>query len=209
MHPALIDLSDAKPLSHGRDQQIFQHPDHPDRLIKTLKPDRPTKRIKRYASWRYRHLRGWHRDISEYIAMLARNGRHCDRLPRFFGICDTSHGPGYCVEKMTAPDGSLAPTLAQFIARPDQTAAMLNAVRTDLHALFDTLVTDRIDFHDSHGGNIVITGADNPRLMIIDGIGSATLIPLTQFSDRAFHRMTRQARQKLVGTVDAAIARCR
>jgi hypothetical protein len=101
----------------------------------------------------------------------------------------------------------LAPTFAKFIADPENDAQTLQAVRADIIALFKILNRDRIDFHDFHGRNITVVGGDSLRLMIIDGIGGATLIPLTQWSDRAFAKMSAKGQQRLLDAVDLAIAK--
>ena len=204
--PQIIDLTEALPLAEGRDQVIFQHPDYEDRLIKTTKPHIKTRRIKRYSMWRYRHLRGWHRELSEYVAMLARNGAPCDRLAGLFGFCQTSLGPGFVVEKISTPDGSLAPTLKQFLNTPGHSNKTLTQLRGDVIDLFQALETHRIDFHDPHARNVVVTGA-KPLLRIVDGIGSAPLIPMTQFSDWAFRRVAAQGKARLLRQVDKALAR--
>lgn len=185
---------------------IFPHPTDPDRLIKVANSIKKTRYFKRYAILRYRRLRGWHRELSEYLVMLARNGSHCDRLPRYFGFCDTTLGPGLVVEKITNSDGALAPTLPVFIEQ-SQTPEVLKLLKDDLLELFDTLERQRIDFQDNHAFNIVVTGSDKPRLIIVDGIGGSLFIPITHFSDWAFRRKTDQGRRTLLDLIDKALHR--
>lgn len=192
----LIDLSEAIPLSQGAEHLVFQHPDRPDQLIKVMKPSSKTHRIRRPAVRRFGALRIWHREMSEYLAAMAHGG-HCDRLARQFGLCETTRGLGIISERIEAPDGSLAPTLHKYVASIDKDPTILQALHADADALFDDLRRYRVDWEDVTGDNVVVTGGSTPRMVIIDGLGSPTLIPLTHLSDWLFLRSSR-TRQALL-----------
>ena len=187
----LVDLSDTAPLGQGAEHLVFQHPDRPDQLIKVMKPSSKIHRIRRPAVRRFGALRIWHREMSEYLAAMAHGG-HCDRLARQFGLCETTRGLGIISERIEAPDGSLAPTLSKYLALIDKDPKILQALHADADALFDDLRQFRVDWEDVTTDNVVVTGGDTPRMVIIDGLGTPTLIPLTHLSDRLFLHSNRR-----------------
>ncbi|MDO6590868.1 MULTISPECIES: YrbL family protein [Rhodobacterales] len=202
MSNSYYDLSRQSHLAEGRGQLIFQHPKKKNRLIKVVKPNEKKRILKRYSVWRYNRLRGWQRELSEYIATLSRTGTHCDRLTRYYGFCDTSYGPGIVVEKISDPNGYLAPTFSSYLNKMQHSATTLAKLRNDVEELFDTLNRDQVHFHDIHQRNIVVSGDTNPRLMVIDGLGNPALMPFTQFSKRAFRKIAMSGKDRILKAID-------
>ena len=205
-HNDIIDFENTVPIAEGRDQWVFQDPIDESKLIKVPRPSEKPRLLKRYAIWRYRRLRSWQREMNEYLALLARTGTHCDRIARFHGFCDTSKGPGILVEKIVGTGGNLAPTFAEFIKLHSADPDVLTALREDTVRFFDTLAQRRIDFHDCHSRNVLVTGIETPKLTIVDGLGTASVFPITQFSQRVFLHRANEGRKKLLRMIDTRLA---
>ncbi|SFR59507.1 PhoP regulatory network protein YrbL [Yoonia tamlensis] len=202
----MIDLSTQTALAYGGHQVIFRHPDFDDRVIKVAR-----KRIPR--SWhfgrnksRYGPLRDWHRTTNEYISMLSKTGAHCPRIPRQYGFEETSMGPAMICELFSGPGNTLAPTLGDMICQSHTDIGFLDEIRDDLTAMFDDLIAAGIEFEDLNPRNIVVTqNAQRVRLVIVDGLGSPALFPLTTFGARIFKKVMTKRRDTLVGQVNMAI----
>ncbi|MEP2027422.1 MAG: YrbL family protein [Paracoccaceae bacterium] len=199
-----IDLSDQKPLAQGQTQFVYQHPEVPGILVKTMKPRSPRRQSLRYSAWRYGKYRLWHREYSEYISLLARTGGHFDRLPRYYGFCETSNGPGFLTEYLKGPDGGLAPILRKVLDNARDKDHLL-ALRMDVEALTNELSTNNVVFGDLTSKNLVVVGPDQDRLKMVDGLGTYTLIPIKQFSRYANNNSISRWRRNLLGDVDEVI----
>lgn len=202
----IIDLTGVEPLSAGGEHWIYQHPQFQHQIIKVMKPAKKKHKLRRPAVRRFGQMRVWQREVAEYIASLAHNGVHCDRLVRQFGFCDTSLGPGMLVERLDGPDGKLAPQLHTVLQAEDTPVPFLEALRADAEALFDTLRDIRVDWEDMTPMNALVTGDGSPRLVIIDGLGSPVFFPLTHISDRVFHAVNERRRAKMLRWIDNTIA---
>lgn len=202
MNRNYIDLTDQAPISQGMEQLVFQHPDYPDRIIKVLKPSAKAHSIRRPSVKRFRLLRVWHRELSEYVSALAHTGAHLDRLVRQFGFCDTSLGAGMVMERIEGADGNLAPTLTDAMRSHKDDRAYLDQLYEDANKLFDDLNTGRVEWHDLTAKNVVVAGKDKPHLVVVDGLGAPSLIALTHYSDRIFRYANDAQRKKLLGIID-------
>ncbi|MCK0095937.1 PhoP regulatory network YrbL family protein [Yoonia sp. F2084L] len=201
-----IDLLGVEPLAAGGDHWIYQHPAFADQLIKVMKPSKKVHNLRRPSVRRFKQMRVWQREIAEYIASLAHNGGHCDRLVRQFGFCDTSLGPGMIVGRLNGPDGALAPQLETVLRDANTSLSGLEALREDANALFDTLRDIRVDWEDVTPMNALVTGGDAPRLVIIDGLGSPAFFPTTHISDRIFDAANERRRAKMLRWINGTIA---
>ncbi len=204
----MIDLTGAAPVAEGGEHFVYQHPKRPNRLIKVLKPNSKRRRFRRPAVRRFKGLRVWHREFSEYLAALANNGRHSDRLVRLYGFRETSEGLGMVTQRITGPDGGLAPKLINQVPLHRDDREWLDAVKDDAIALFDQLQSMHVDWQDMTLSNVVVTGKKTrPRLVIIDGMGSPALIPLTHLSDWMFVKANRRQLQRFLRMIDAKAGR--
>lgn len=199
-----VDLSGQTPLAQGDTQFVYPHPDIPGVLIKTMKPRSPRRQSLRYSAWRYGKYRLWHREYSEYISLLARTGAHFRRLPRYYGFCETSNGPGFLTEYLRGPDGGLAPILSKVLNNARGKDHLL-ALRADVEALIKDLSTNNVVFGDLTSKNLVVVGPGQDQLRIVDGLGTYTLIPIKQFSRVANNNSISRWRRILLEDVDHAI----
>ncbi len=194
----MIELDGNAPLRKSQNYEIFQHPELENALLK-VRVDEPKRNhlIPRYAEWRYGNLRQWAREANEYLAALNRGCPEIERLARFMGYAPTSRGPAIVVEKMTGPDGDLAPSLhAEMVAAKDKPEVQ-QKLKAELLELLDDLERGRIIVGDLWAANIVRAQERGGRLVVIDGLGERVLFPLTVFSDWAFRQSIARRRARM------------
>lgn len=196
----MIDLTGQVPLRTSQNYEIFQHPEMDSALLK-VRVDEPKRNhlIPRYAEWRYGNLRQWNREANEYLAALHRGCPEIERLAQFMGYAPTSRGPSIVVEKMTGPDGDLAPSLHAEMVAANGDPGVLQKLRVDLLDLLDDLERGRIIVGDMGIGNIVRAQERGGKLVVIDGLGERVLLPLTLFSDWAFRKSMARRRARMTG----------
>jgi hypothetical protein len=194
--PGFIDLSGRIPLAKGRKQSVYEHPEDKTKLVKVLtEGPEPRRLLPRYSELRYGSFRSWHREISEYLSLLNRGVPEIDRLSVFHGLASTTLGPGLLVEKLTGADGQLAPTLRQMVRATAPQSRERGILAEEVRDLLMDLEHGRIIVADLHAGNIVRAQERNGRLVVIDGLGERTLIPMTQFSRRAY-KVAQESRRR-------------
>lgn len=196
----MIDLTGHAPLRKSQNYEIFQHPEVDGALLK-VRVDEPKRSylIPRYAEWRYGNLRQWSREANEYLAALNRGCPEIERLARFMGYAPTSLGPAIAVEKMTGPDGGLAPSLAAEMAAAQKKPNKVKQLKAELLELLDDLERGRIIVGDMGIANIVRAEERGGRLVVIDGLGERVLLPLTVVSDWAFRQSMARRRARMIG----------
>ncbi len=197
-HPDMIDLSDYKPLRKSRNYLIYQHPEVEGALLK-VRVDEPVRShfLPRYAEWRYGNLRQWNREANEYLAALNRGCPEIERLAQFMGYAPTSAGPAIVVEKLTGPDGDLAPTLHSERVALAKDHAGRERLHAELMELFDDLESGRIIVGDMGFENIVRAQERSGKLTVIDGVGERVLFPLSLVSETAFRKSIDRRRQRM------------
>ncbi len=196
----MIDVTGQVPLRTSQNYEIFQHPEMDGALLK-VRVDEPKRNhlIPRYAEWRYGNLRQWNREANEYLAALHRGCPEIERLAKFMGYAPTTRGPSIVVEKMTGPDGDLAPSLHAEMVAANGDPDVLQKLRADLMELLDDLERGRIIVGDMGIGNIVRAQERDGKLVVIDGLGERVLLPLTLFSDWAFRKSMARRRARMAG----------
>ncbi|WP_170560743.1 YrbL family protein [Ruegeria atlantica] len=194
----MIDLSKLQPLRQSRNYEIYQHPMVESALLK-VRIDEPVRNhaIPRYAERRYGNLRQWNREANEYLAALTRGCPEIERLAQFMGYAATSRGPALVVEKMTGPDGDLAPTLESERAALGDDLSERKKLHGEFMKLMDDLERGRIIVGDLSFDNIVRAQERNGELVVIDGLGERVLFPLTLVSDLAFRNSIKRRRTRM------------
>lgn len=194
----MIDLSKLQPLRQSRNYEIYQHPMVESALLK-VRIDEPVRNhaIPRYAERRYGNLRQWNREANEYLAALTRGCPEIERLAQFMGYAATSRGPALIVEKMTGPDGDLAPTLESERAALGDDLSERKRLHGEFMKLMDDLERGRIIVGDLSFDNIVRAQERNGELVVIDGLGERVLFPLTLVSDLAFRNSIKRRRTRM------------
>ncbi|WP_282121617.1 YrbL family protein [Ruegeria atlantica] len=194
----MIDLSKIRPLRRSRNYEIYQHP-FIERALLKVRVDEPVRNhvIPRYAERRYGNLRQWNREANEYLAALTRGCPEIERLADFMGYAPTSQGPALVVEKMTGPDGDLAPTLESERAALGDDISERKQLHSEFMELMDDLERGRIIVGDLSFENIVRAQERNGKLVVIDGLGERVLFPLTLVSDLAFRKSIERRRTRM------------
>ena len=194
-----LDLAGAQMLAKGADRCVFQHPHVPSLLVKVINTEnyaaylarRPLKRFYKQFQ-RAGACRVYLDELSEYVSTSAGMPGAASTAPlaRVVGVAQTSMGLGQLVEKITAEDGRIAPTLAQVFAHEGVTGAMVQR----LDAFFDALIEAHVVINDMSAKNIALgRNADGKAGMyLIDGFGVLPLIPLYAWSKRLNRRRMRR-----------------
>lgn len=196
----MINLDGLTPLRESQNYKIFQHPELEGALLK-VRCDEPKRDhlIRRYSERRYGNLRQWQREANEYLAALHRGCPEIERLARFMGYEPTSLGPALVVEKMTGPDGNLAPSVHALMQATAHDPAQRKRLLEEVIELLDDLERGRIVVGDMGFENIVRAQERGGRLVVIDGLGERVLLPLTLISDWAFRQSIARRRARLAG----------
>jgi hypothetical protein len=131
------------------------------------------------------------REIHEFVAAYAALGRAAPFAQVVHGFAETDLGLGLVVGAVRGPDGALAPTLAQLIARGD----FDGTASTALDETLDAVLQSNIVLADLHERNLVYQQGDGgaPRFVIVDGLGTSTLIPVKDWS-RLINRSSKSRR---------------
>lgn len=158
-----------------------------DALVKVrCDQPKPHRFFRRYSERRYGNLRQWNREANEFLAALNRGCPEIDRLASFMGFTRTTEGPAIIVEKMTDPEGNLAPTVRQEMGTLTDGDPRLVSLRQELSELMNDLERGRIIIGDFSLDNVVRAQERGGKLVVIDGIGERVLLPVTLISQLAF-----------------------
>jgi hypothetical protein len=194
----MLKLKHSRPLFVGGTRYCFQHPDYHDRCVKVLRPDRTgeARKVLRQDFKRYlpaRFLDDQRKEIRAYGELLNRASEPLWRhVPHYHGTEDTDMGIGIVTELMRDTDGSWPANLE---------ALLPNGLTVDLHTGIEEFVTAvsslRILSRDLLPHNIIAAReATGYRVMLVDGIGNAELIPLSTWSGYFADRKTRRKIQR-------------
>jgi hypothetical protein len=178
-----IDLDQRAALAGGREHLIFQHPQHPDRLIKVVHPRyRAMLARRRFVAplsptWRFGDFKKIAQAVTYYLECQVRNPEVLRLMPEIHGFARTSLGLGLVCEKIDDGHGGLAPTLRSAVE------ARGRDIR--LRALFDEFAeaaeASNFAFLDVRAGNIVVAAE---RLLAVDGFGHRHPFSLRRLSTR-------------------------
>jgi len=188
---SILKLAAATPLAVGHLRYVFQHPLHPDQLIKIMRADMVAKRWNAPGRWlkrlpRTRHYIGYLRELREYIAARSQAPFEDVPIARMIGLAETDLGLGLVTEKVVDADGALAPTLAAMYERE---RGFTPAMERGLAAFLQGLLACNVIVGDMHAWNIVY-GSDSrggTRFVMIDGFGEKHALPVSSMS-RAINR---------------------
>ena len=195
----IIDLEKAAPIAAGGKRDIYNHPSDDTQIIKVISDRRMRKQQQRGLIERlYKPRYEW--EFIREISTVYRASLNLNRLTEtptpiisVAGLVQTSKGLGLSAEKVTAPDGSLAPRLAKLLPEPDFKTRYLDQLNQFVRAVFDY----RIVASDLNANNIVYSHSED-RFVAIDGFGSRTLIPIFVWSKRANDRNLRKTFEKKI-----------
>jgi hypothetical protein len=184
----LIVLKDQTPLAAGTTQTVYQHPGDPSLLIKVRKLEKLQEDYDRklggLIGYKRRHglYTTWMRELEHYLSVCLRLGYQPRFLQRYHGIVDTDLGLGMVVGRISDRSGSLAPKLRAVVARTGLTAEL----RAEVEHLRRQTNELRISTNDISMTNIVYgwdEAAKEDHLVLIEGIGVNTFVPLARYSN--------------------------
>lgn len=168
------------PLTQGTMRRVYEHPDRPDWLIKVYRPEIRARLEAQSGPWQRRLRRlGMYslyaREIEEYLAAHAA-GEGTPLVQKIVGLVETDIGLGIVVEAARDRRGALAPTIPQMIER----GLFNEEAQRALLRFIDAVLASRVIVSDLHWRNLVYayTPERGDHYVMIDGIGSANLLPL-------------------------------
>lgn len=190
----MIKLKHSRPLFVGGTRYCFQHPEHRDRCIKVLRPDRTgaaRKLLRRdFKRWLpARFLDDQRKEIAAYRELLEHASERLWRhVPRYHGVVDTDMGIGIVTQLMRNADGSWPANLEALL--PD---GMTPELEAGIEAFLEGVATLRILTRDLLPHNMIaVREASGYRVMVVDGIGNAELVPVSSWFDSFARRKTRR-----------------
>lgn len=191
-------------------KNVYQHPDDPHRIIKTMRPElvSPDGGFVESGPIRRRNNQGayrqFRRELLQYLELCRRH--YSKRVFRFpvetpHGLIGTSEGLGLVVEKVVAPDGT-GRTLAALAAGRELTDRHLAA----LERFFEDCARLHIVFGEVNAAGIMYTEARSgrPEFVLVDGIGEKLFIPIRAISKTVNSRNVQKVRKRIMaGIADA------
>lgn len=188
----MITLKHSKPLFVGGTRYCFQHPEHRDRCIKVLRPDRTgqarkllRRDFKRFLPARY--LDDQLKEIKAYRELLENASERLWRfVPRYHGTVETDMGIGIVTQLMRDADGSWPENLEKVLPR-----GMNDALEAGIEEFLAGVSELRILTRDLLPHNMIaVREQDGYRVMVVDGIGNAELLPVSSWFDGFAQRKT-------------------
>jgi len=190
-----LQLQHLTPLAHGAVRLVFAHPQEPGMLVKVMRPELIKKRYGAGAAWfrkgrRYDPYLQFLREIREYVAAYASHGGSLPIAQKVCGLIETDLGLGLVTEAVRGADGELAPTLARVI----EVGGFDAGAQAALERFLTELLAAEVVVGDLHERNVVYAaGEGGGQWVMIDGLGSANLVPLKSWS-RALNRRSKERR---------------
>lgn len=210
----MLRLSDRPFIAKGTRQYIYEHPNDPDLLVKVPQPGTfDSQGHLPETGWMRRRLKrstmynGFLREFREYLELQARTQAIGVTLPicPVHGTTPTDLGLGLIYERISEPDGSLSPNLAELI----ETGRFENKHFDLLHNLFDSLIENHVLVSNKNLSNIVFQTreADQGSFIWIDNFGSKQAIPLRKWFKWENARNLNRLRKQVIVKTELALAR--
>lgn len=186
-------LSNQKPFAQGGNRLCFVHPEHPDRCIKVRRPDfsLADRRRKKGFPKNLKPLSSFDDNREEFRIMSRFEQYYGDRIfhhvSRCYGFTDTDLGAGLVSELIRDANGAISETLKKYLWDHGLTDDCQAAITT----LCEFWQREAVPSRDLLLHNIVVQkGPEGQilRLVVIDGLGSAGLIPFRWLPGSVQHR---------------------
>lgn len=205
-----VELSHLSPIASGALRRVYVHPRDPELLVKVIRPDTIERRWGKSAKWyktrrRYRQYVAVVREVQEYLAAYAVNNEPLYFIQKIVGFVDTDLGLGFVTRAVRARDGNYAPSLAALI----QNGRYNEEVERAFAKFARDFVESSVVIGDFTPGNLVY-GYDETygdHFVLIDGLGSSTLIPLKTHWAFA-NRLSKQRQiKRITGKIQSLLAK--
>lgn len=182
----MIDLSGLSPFASGGNRHCYRHPGDPQKCVKVMRAGR-IEELRNRAPW-YKRLAGDHRfddnlrELAGYRQRALRGvgdenlaWRH---LARWYGIQETSEGPGAVTELIVDERDQPAITLERYLQQHgldkpiEESLNRFSQWLSETGILTKNILPHNLVIRDEHG---------RPELCLIDGIGCAAFLPLAEY----------------------------
>jgi hypothetical protein len=201
-----IELAHLEPVATGGVRRIFEHPHDPDLLIKVASPAWLERRSRlREVFHDQAPIARFHRRISHelaaYLALRARGTAPPAFVAPIVGLAETDLGLGLVVVKIRGRDGHLARRLDGLVREQ----GLSDRMRDHLRIFCQTLVASGTIVNDLRPANIVLghDGTHGDRLVLVDGFGEKSLVPMSTLSAYACRVNCRRHTRRLMRRVAA------
>ena len=183
----MIYLDDSLFIGKGFHHTAYAHPTDQHLCIKILHNSRQDAQKQ-------------HERELKYNQKLQRKNKHKQLVGMacYLGTIETNLGEGFIFQLIRDNDGNISKSLATYLNDQDFVQQHWQAIRTDLDQLKQRMFDQQIIPMKIFAKNILYRKLDesNYELVIIDGLGSATFIPLEYyFSCAAKARINRKWRE--------------
>lgn len=194
-----ISLRDQDPVGAGSWKLVYQHPDDERLLVKVMKRDGKVREMRTawyQATAREGDILLLARELREFVAAEANATGRDLPIPRIIGLAQTDLGLGLVVEKICGRDGQRAMSLEVKLRE----AGLTPEIEKMLAHLIAEINRHRIVIGEIKAANILFAEDDRQRvrLVLVDGFGETSLIPLHSLSEFA---NTRRNMQKYRGFI--------
>lgn len=190
----MITLNDSLFIGEGSHRAAYRHPEDDRKCLKIVKEGSLEKRRKNNKKWykRMRKLSSFdetHKDLQAY-RQFGSDEEKLKHIPHFYGMVETSLGPGMLLDLIMNENGTPARTLANHL----ESGENRNRLTEALNALGKHLIMFSIAVRDFSIGDIrVREGLDGSlTLFIVDGLGGSEFIPLSKIPFFARLKATRR-----------------
>lgn len=206
----MIRLSDLTPFARGGNRLCFVHPERSDVCLKVHRPDvdLAEKRRRKGLKGRLKPAASFddNRDEAETLTALhQRIGADLARFaPRFLEWVATDLGAAIAVDLMRDADGAIATPLKQYVWERGLEPPLLAAL-AEFSAFW---VRERVPSRELLLHNVVVRqlGGGALRLVAVDGLGNADLLPLSRWSARLAERKAVRKVERLRTRIDVLLA---
>ena len=205
----LIRLTAVTPFARGGNRLCFVHPDRPEVCIKVPRSDvdLAVKRRRKGLKGRVKPAGSFDENRAEARTLAELHGRIgrsvAAFVPRFVGWVETDLGPGVAVDLIRDRDGGIATPLKQYVWE--------RGVDDDLEAALEEFaaywIRERVPSRELLLHNVVARrlGGGALRLVVIDGLGNADLLPLSRWSRVLARRKSARKASRLRGRIERLV----
>ena len=133
------------------------------------------------------------REIS-YLKKYQRQGKPFKHLPHFYGFCRTNLGKGSIFELIRDYDGNISQKLSDHATKIVKAPLPAPKILSLLNELRRHLLAHRIIVSDPAPHNLVVqfVAPEQPRLVVVDGIGNPHFIKIADYSGNSAHRIIKK-----------------
>ncbi len=178
-----LSLTSLKPFAKGGNRLCFVHPELPAKCIKVRRPDFTLEQLRASKGFpkNLRSLASFDDNREEFEVITQLGNRFGEKvfqhISRCYGFIETDLGKGLVLELIRDADQRISTSAKQYLIEQGLTPSFQEA----LTRLCDFWVTHAVPSRNLLLHNIVVqrdSDGQVARLVVIDGLGSSSLIPV-------------------------------